>query len=299
MQKKIRQLSYQQDIKGELGSVIKSIDDELMLFENVPTPSELVRSIKWDISHPVKTDVTMMLTCTGGLSRGKINLKSYETKAPCIIIILPGQILECEYISDDFTYRLIAMSKRFTEILFMNISDKLPVLLSVNANQHITLDDSDLEMFNIYYEALKNIVAMRDNQHRLEIAKHLTLALFYHSDSKLHHIQEKPASPRALLVKQFLTLVENHYREQRQAGFYADKLCLTPKYLSQIIKFNTGKSVNEWIEAYIMLEAKALLNSTDMTVQQIADELHFPSQSFFGKYFKRLEGVSPKQYRQQ
>jgi AraC-like DNA-binding protein len=75
-------------------------------------------------------------------------------------------------------------------------------------------------------------------------------------------------------------------------------LSLTPKYLSQIIKASTGKSANEWIDEYVMLEAKALLKSTTMTIQQISDELNFPSQSFFGKYFKRCEGVSPKEYRE-
>ncbi|NLN95135.1 MAG: AraC family transcriptional regulator [Bacteroidales bacterium] len=67
--------------------------------------------------------------------------------------------------------------------------------------------------------------------------------------------------------------------------------------MSQLIKQNTGKSVNEWIEDYVMLEAKALLKSTNMTIQQISDEMNFPSQSFFGKYFKRVKGISPREFK--
>ena len=79
--------------------------------------------------------------------------------------------------------------------------------------------------------------------------------------------------------------------------FYADKMCLTPKYLSKVIKEKSSKSASEWIDNYVTLEARALLKSTNMTIRQISDELNFPSQSFFGKYFKRHQGMSPKEYR--
>jgi AraC-like DNA-binding protein len=98
-------------------------------------------------------------------------------------------------------------------------------------------------------------------------------------------------------VERFLELAEKHFKTERQVGFYAEKLHITPKYLSQIIKANTGKSANDWIDDYVMLEAKALLKSSKLTIQQISDELNFADQSIFGKYFKRLEGVSPKEYR--
>ena len=95
----------------------------------------------------------------------------------------------------------------------------------------------------------------------------------------------------------FYNLILQYYKDSREVGFYAKKLCLTPKYLSVIIKEFTGNSALGWINDYVILEAKSLLKSTNMTIQQISDELNFPSQSFFGKYFKRLVGVSPKVYR--
>lgn len=139
---------------------------------------------------------------------------------------------------------------------------------------------------------------MQDNPYRMEMVKHLTLVFFYMQRSHIHNIDETPAqTPHAALVDNFLKLAEKHYKTEKQVGLYAERLCLTPKYLSQIIKQNTGKSAVEWLNDYIMLEAKALLKSTNMTVQQISDELNFPSQSFFGKYFKRVVGVSPKDYK--
>ena len=83
----------------------------------------------------------------------------------------------------------------------------------------------------------------------------------------------------------------------KQLKFYADALCITPRYLSRVVKECTGSSAADWIERYVVLEARALLKSTSMTIQQISDELNFPSQTFFGKYFKRRVGMSPKDYR--
>ena len=79
--------------------------------------------------------------------------------------------------------------------------------------------------------------------------------------------------------------------------FYAYQLCITPKHLSKVIKQTTHKNANDWIDEHVILEAKALLKSTNMTTQQISEELNFSDQLFFGKYFRRHTGMSPKEYK--
>jgi AraC-like DNA-binding protein len=108
---------------------------------------------------------------------------------------------------------------------------------------------------------------------------------------------ESKKSKQDILVEKFLAIVMENYRKHRMIEFYSEKLFLTPKHLSRVIKERSGKSSCEWIEDHIMLEAMALLKSTDKTIQQISDELNFPSQSFFGKYFKRRAGIAPKEHR--
>ena len=100
------------------------------------------------------------------------------------------------------------------------------------------------------------------------------------------------------VCEKFISLVSENFKTQREIGFYADRLCMTNKYLSALLKQETGMTALEWIERYVVLYAKGCLSSTTMTVQEISDELGFPSQSVFGKYFKRVEGLSPKAYRQ-
>ena len=85
---------------------------------------------------------------------------------------------------------------------------------------------------------------------------------------------------------------------ERSIGFYAERLCLTPKYLSQVVHAVSGRHAGEWIRDYVILEAKALLKSGQYTTQQVADMLNFPNQSFFGVYFKKAVGCSPKAYRE-
>jgi AraC-like DNA-binding protein len=99
------------------------------------------------------------------------------------------------------------------------------------------------------------------------------------------------------LMNQFLQLLFEHAKEQHAVTFYADKLFITPQYLTLILKELTGKSANKWIEDALFVEAKVLLKAPQTTVQQVADKLNFSDQSTFGKFFKKHLGISPMEYR--
>ena len=90
-----------------------------------------------------------------------------------------------------------------------------------------------------------------------------------------------------------------HYKQERSISFYAEKLCLTPKYLSSVIKQATGKLAGTWIDECVILEAKTQLKCSGKSIQQIAEELNFANQSFFGKYFKHHTGMSPSKYKEE
>ncbi|PXV66283.1 AraC-like DNA-binding protein [Dysgonomonas alginatilytica] len=105
-------------------------------------------------------------------------------------------------------------------------------------------------------------------------------------------------SHRADLLNQLLRLLLTHYREERSVAFYADKMCLTSKYLSKIIKEISGKSILEWISETVIMASKALLKSSEMTVLQISEELNFPNPSFFSRFFKKHTGMTPIEYRE-
>jgi len=248
--------------------------------------------------YPFKTDVTAAIICIKGIMSGFINLKPYTTNGPCLVTILPEQILEYKSISDDFSGLFIIMSKRFTDNLMTNINERLPLSLSIMDNPVISLEEGVLEGMIDYFEMLKKIVQEKDHPYRLEVAQHLTLAFFYGIGENFHkRLDKKKKTHHEALVEKFLQLVQDYHKEQRGLEFYAGKLCLTPKHLSKVVRETSGRPANDWIDEHVVLIAKALLKSTNMTIQQVGDELNFPSQSFFGKYFKRVTGMSPREYK--
>ena len=99
-------------------------------------------------------------------------------------------------------------------------------------------------------------------------------------------------------MNQFIALLESGiYRTERNVAYYASRLCITPKYLSKLIKQATGRSAPDWIDAYVILEAKNLLRYSGKSIKEIVQDLNFPSQSVFYKYFKSHTGLTPSEYR--
>ena len=91
--------------------------------------------------------------------------------------------------------------------------------------------------------------------------------------------------------------ITQYHSEQRNMAFYADKLFLTPKYLSKLVKEASGRSGPQWIDAYVILEAKNLLRYSDDSIKEIVYKLNFQSASVFNKFFKLHTGMSPSEYR--
>lgn len=88
-----------------------------------------------------------------------------------------------------------------------------------------------------------------------------------------------------------------HFKENKDVAFYADKLCITSKYLTMVIKETSGKSAKDWIVEYIILEIKALLKNTNLNIQEIAIKTNFANQSSLGRFFRKHTGMSLSQYR--
>ncbi|MFC0878763.1 helix-turn-helix domain-containing protein [Saccharicrinis sp. FJH2] len=268
-----------------------AIGDDIILLENPIVSSAF--------DYPFKVDVVTGIICTKGTMKGSLNLKKYTAQAPCFYIVLPDQILEFEKFSEDFEGHFVVLSKKFADrLIAQNLQDKVPLLRSVMDNPWTPLSEQELDAMLYFYKVMQMTIRMKDNPRRIEILTLLIQAFFMGISHQFHKIPEdSKKSKQEILIESFINCVHKNYKQHRNTEFYADKLSLTPKYLSKIIKDNTGQSATEWINNYVILEAKALLKSSDMTIQQISNELNFPTQSFFGKYFKRHVGVSPKGYK--
>ena len=112
-------------------------------------------------------------------------------------------------------------------------------------------------------------------------------------------LQPLPQSKKDIVFQDFMLSLFCYYRKERDVSFYAKMQHITPRYFSTIIKEKSGNSALQWIVQMVITEAKQLLEGSDLSIKEIANQLNFPTQSFFGKYFKQYVGVSPKEYRKE
>ncbi len=108
--------------------------------------------------------------------------------------------------------------------------------------------------------------------------------------------QTKPGRSE-VLFEEFMALLQQHNKRERNVGFYAERMDITPKYLSTVVKEVSGKTAARWIDDSVILEAKTLLKYSGLSIREIAAQLNFSTQSFFGKYFKQHTGTSPSLYK--
>ena len=254
-----------------------------------------------NLRFPLKIDKVIQIVILSGRMSCLVDLKAYSLQAPAMAILLPGQVLESLEYDEEFKTFTMIMSKEFTDSFNLPVS--LQERLFIQTNHFHSISQEVLDVYVSCFNQIKNVIKQKDNPYRREIIKCLFSAHYYGLGYYIHSSNSENKQTVRMtyqqeLCERFITLVSENYKEKREIGYYADKLCVSNKYLSSLLKQETGLTALQWIEKYVVLYAKNCLSFTSMTVQQISDELFFPSQSVFGKYFKRVEGISPKQYRQ-
>ena len=254
------------------------------------------------LESPRKFNFQLLVRHFAGSAKIKVDMVEYDLSEPINLIrVMSGQILMVEHISDDFDGVVVIMSNSFVESMLVYMNNALPFNVATRSNCVKHLNNSEVDLSDMFLKAIAQVLRNQTNPYLDRVLQHVLMAIFYSSEEIRNQLETESGAYTSAdaLSKEFMRLVKDNFRSERQLQFYADKLCITPRYLSRVVKECTGSSAADWIERYVVLEARALLKSTSMTIQQISDELNFPSQTFFGKYFKRRVGMSPKLYRRQ
>lgn len=256
-------------------------------------------------NEPRKSEKVFFIYCTSGEMQYLVSLKRYTVRAYQMLVVMPGQIVQCISRSEDFGARIISFTRELHEemgMLSRNISVPLYMFKMLYENPVVGMDGEIRKTVATYYDLVESKV--RYPKRRPYMRSQVVLVLECLMLETCQVLQESDTEKREFkttrnreILAEFLQLLPKYYRESRCVGFYADKLFITPKYLSSIIKEVSGKSAKEIIDSYVVLEAKSLLSSSTMSIQQIAFELNFATQTFFGKFFKRHTGISPGEYR--
>lgn len=245
-----------------------------------------------------KLDGGLVALCRAGRARLTIDLKPYDLTADDSLIVLPGSVLNTESASDDFRIAYV----EFDGEIFREASVRLESTFFhfVKENPCYAVPPANRGPIDLLLWAAEGIYADRENRFRLQILKnHLQSFLLdlYDKSYRLFTRQQIEGRNRQdELFKRFMALVHEYCTSQREVSFYAERLCISTKYLTSICRGITGHSAKKIIDNFVILEIKALLQSGELNIQEIADRLGFPDQSYLGRYFKRHVGVSPREY---
>lgn len=277
------------------------LNNEFILIDNFDETSGRTDTDFEFANHPVKLAFTVVLFCLSGRIRLQINLQDFELQANDVLVVSEGTIGEYYGMSDDARIAVIAFSSEyFQNTLQIEATMSLQRKLYVSPLYHLT--DKAVEETMTIYRLMKEKIAETDNPFRKGALLGYTQVLTYNSYKYLlaadsgNEKTEVKSGRQQELYTQFMDEVRKSYTKERSISYYADVLCVTPKYLSQVIHKVSGRFASDWITDFVILEAKALLKSHKYTVQQIADMLNFANQSFFGKYFREKVGCSPTTY---
>ena len=252
---------------------------------------------------PGRLDAFVIGVCTEGETTFTSNLKEYRLKKDSLFIIGPKHILQIQ--SDNrFKAHVIVITPDFLRRINIDTKHMMPLFLQFGSRPCMELTHKECTSLRSFISMVEQELEGPETDFAVEIVGRLIAATIYKvGDILTHYIEEHPELENPIhnraeeYFKQFTELLGEHYTRERSVGYYARQLCITPKYLTTLIKRISGKSVSEWIDSYVILEAKTLLKYSNMSVQEIAYYLNFPNQSFFGSYFKRNTGMSPSQYK--
>ena len=254
------------------------------------------------MKFPVQvSSMTLCIICTGGMGNIKINLKEQTIIRGCACIVLPEQFLQIIHTSSDFTGIVMAVTSNFLDYQG-DVRTSMKILQKQLNDPFSQINEKHFEEIIHIYDMMKRKLSEKDFMYKEEMAKHFLSLMKYNmlqaNMSEIgSKIQSKQASRKDDIFHTFIREVEENYKRERNVTFYADKLCISPKYLSSVIHNVSGKYASEWIDGYVILEAKALLKSNGNTIKEICNKLNFANQSFFAKYFKQHTGFTPKEYR--
>lgn len=239
--------------------------------------------------------VVMMLP-TSGSADIEVGGELFSCSVGQVMVFLLSDGYVLRRVSEDFTAKTIGMSFKFLRGL--NINDVLGGRLAIRRHPLIEISNETAQAMHSIFGQLRSLIALNDNPYRFHALQLIVETYYYTIGYYLHDNADTIRKTGSEVVcDQFIRLLERDFMQHRDLDYYADALCITKKYLSAVVKRTTGVTASKMVSRYVVMWAKQRLIHSNMTVGQISDALGFPNQSFFGRYFYRVVGLSPDAFR--
>lgn len=245
----------------------------------------------------------LLVFCHKGRMRLSLNGREHRLGSTDLLICLPSALISDVEQSADCEGGMVFVSKQLLEDSFRNAYNLFDKYLYISENPVIHLGEAGLQSSSLCFQALREKIAQTERPYQKEIVTLLLRACFFElmgcidAQTISAEAHARKFSQGERLVKEFLKMLGTDEVKQRFVTDYASRLCVTPKYLSAVCKNVTGKTAAEWIDEFVVREARHLLLNTDKTIKEISLQLGFPNLSFFGKYIKAKLGTSPTLFR--
>ena len=279
-----------------------NLEDSFIIFDNLSDEEqyyEFVQATDFPLNF---NDITVVILCLQGSISIKFNIELNDTilSKNQMCMILPNHIFQVTDVTKDFKAGFLVMKKDFFNF-------HIDINKTTNLNHHFEdryffdLNEKEMQECRTLYEAIKDKIRNKDNVYCKEIVQCYCQIMVYNIYNLMASAQKDTDNTKKrgshYLYERFMKLLEHHHKEEYTVTFYANLLCITPKYLSSVIHSITGKHATEWIQDYRILEAKIALRATNANLKNIAELLNFSTPSHFGRFFKLYTGYTPREYR--
>lgn len=284
---------------------------------NIPEHAALNNSLffkrfKYDQSidifyEPYKSAGYLAFFCIGGEFSIEINLTTVKVQKNSLLIVVPGNICRISPTEDtkDVEILLMASSKEFLSTIRLDFMKLFNDSLNILDTPAITINEEQVQILWRYFQLADSLIKANNTTDNSEAIRYVVSSVFiYLGEVWSRNLKDAERSAFArqsirskVIFDNFIHLVTEYHNSERNMAFYAEKLCLTPKYLSKLIRNISGRSAPDWIDSFVVLEAKNLLKYSGMPIKEIVYSLHFPNQSVFYKFFKAHTGMTPSEYR--
>ncbi len=263
----------------------------------------LLDDISWKnlVEAPMQIGFLLIVLCTEGEVTFTLGGREQHMEAGDLFISFGEQIIQEEHADRNFHAKAFLMTRQFAQNCIVGLNMMWPYLLYLMKNPVLKMDSEEREWLENCYHLIRRRLSQMSGRYTREATVSLVRAFYFEIcnllDARVQPDQSGVQNRAYAIFDQFIRLLSQHFKQERSVEWYSNEMCLTPKHLSEVVKQVSGKTAGQWITTMVVIEIKNLLKHTTLSIKEIAQDMNFPNQSFLGKYFKNVEGISPSDFR--
>ena len=276
---------------SDIQTVVTYNDGDLALIQHIYDVNAIL---------PCQLEIFVIVLVLKGKASVSINGNRYEAHPNDLYIGTPNNIVENSLTSLDFQSLCICVSTDYIRRILPLADNSWDLKLLFEKNPLCTLQPDEAQIFCQYHDLLC-AKAQRPSPTQKKVMDALMLAFFYDMGGSMNRVRQhipRPFTAGETLFKRFIELLGSSYPKPRSVAYYADRLHVTPKYLSSVCRLTGGQRASDLIDQYVLKDIEYQMKHTQKSIKEICNELEFPNLSFFGRYVKKHFGMSPKAYRE-